>query len=948
MRRILALMAALLVLALVGIGTVLSQSTISSQLRFVHVVPQAPAIDVFVDSQLAVTNLSYGNASSFINVPVGARSVTVQPAGEPTILWEQQITVDAELPQTLVASSATNLQFSSFDDNLTAVEALDITRLKIIHALEGAPEVDILANGSTVASGLAYDTLVGTFDIPANVYNLTVFPTGGAAEDAIFDEVPVGMVSRTENTVIVYGSPESPEVLVLTAPLAANDDDGLVRFAHMVSDAPEVDIFVNDLLIAPALGFSTTTEHITLPEGEHTVELRPTEDDTALFSETLTVEAGAAATVVANGTLDDLQVSVIADDVSSVAETEAAITVFNAIPLEASATVSLADDTVLAEEIDSGESGDAVSIEPTTQIVNFILTVDGQTVELETEPQTIYGGVYYNVFVLPGTTIAPPTLIFAPTVLAQGLDSAPGADETETVVELPPTEAPTEAEEVGAVEETAPTEVAQAEPTAAPTTAPENTASDVPIGRVVVDADANLQLRQYPDPDALSLGLAPSGSTLRVLGREGPPNADLGEVPANINEEPFTDPAELLAEDEDLDPNTTWVYFEYRTPDGGLISAWNLAQFMNITGVDGEPQRLADLFPVPQNLAGSAVNTQVSAPPQQEDRVAVRIYNLNQGVSLNVRRTPDINGEVIARLPLNTIAEFIGLGENGEWVFISYTAPEGGSVTGWVSTLYAQLLLNDEVVTPDDLFAEDLLEFTDLDVRGEITNGGVADPVSVPTEAAAVEQPVPTVDASADQFVATVVLNQGANLNLRRTPSAQAEVLAQIPSGSSVIIDGRNGNGTWLETSFEGQAGWIASDFVRITQNGATADIEEIPVTLDSAPDTAPVAAVEETSPETDEASAANCELPDYLASRIVAGTATAQVAEGLGPVPILDAPSRTANVLTTIDSLRIVDDVQDGPICGERIVWWLVSVDGIVGWIPEAEGSTYVLEPVR
>ena len=109
---------------------------------------------------------------------------------------------------------------------------------------------------------------------------------------------------------------------------------------------------------------------------------------------------------------------------------------------------------------------------------------------------------------------------------------------------------------------------------------------------MTVDPGANLQLRQYPDSTALSLGRAPSGSTLVVNGREGAPVQIEGlfseELQAEIDA--YSDPAEDLDPDADLDPANTWLNVTYQTPDGGTITAWVLADFLDVNAPDGEPQ----------------------------------------------------------------------------------------------------------------------------------------------------------------------------------------------------------------------------------------------------------------------------------------------------------------------------------------------------------------------
>ncbi len=360
-----------------------------------------------------------------------------------------------------------------------------------------------------------------------------------------------------------------------------------------------------------------------------------------------------------------------------------------------------------------------------------------------------------------------------------------------------------------------------AQPTVAPVVLP---ASDFPTGRVFnLNVDANLHLRQYPDANALSLGTVPFGTILTVNGREG----ELEEIFISATQIPpdyeYLDPVSLLPdEDTDLAPEETWLNVTYNTPDGGTIEAWVRADFIDVREASGEQIRLRDIETVPGNRPGEARNTDITPPPAKQDLVTVRVINLDSGANLNVRRTPDPLGEVLAQLPLNTVAEFLGISEAGDWIYLSYASPDGVTITGWSSTAFLQLNLNGELTDLETLEAEGLLTNTDIEQRGSQTVG--AQPVVAPT-----------LDPTIDAIVAEVALDPGANLNLRRNPDVTAEVLAQIPSGTRVIVTERTPDALWLNVTYEGVAGWVAAQtdtalFVTLSFNGAPFAIEEVPV----------------------------------------------------------------------------------------------------------------------
>jgi len=830
----------LIVMALcVSVGLVFTnaQSDGDAQIRFVHVIPGVAAVDIYVDGQLTVSNLGYGEASGYINVPSGNNQVTVRPGGISTVLWEQSVNADAETPQLLVASSIDPLEFVVYDDDLAPI-SLGTTRFKAIHAIQGGEALDVTVAGEPVADGWEYLGLVGTFDIPADTYELAVFPSGGSADDALVPEIDFNMVTNTSEVLILYGTASIPEVLELSTPLQAEGDAGLVRVGHGVADAPAVDIYASGLLIVPGLEFGETTEHLALPPGDIELEVRIAGTTSSVITASLTVEADTASTVLALGSAQSPELSIFADDVSSVADDSAVVSVINTIPGgDSSVTATLADGTVLAEEIAFGEASEPVVLDPVSQNVTLTLTLDGQTASIDAGEQSFYGGVYYNALALNGTAFQPPSLAFFPTGLAQSPGSAPGAEDV-AVVQAPPvvTEEAVEAVPTEPPVATPDTEISTPDPadvvavTEIPTVLPPVLAGDeLPPaqGRIIVDPGVNLQLRQFPDANALSLGLAPSGTVLAVNGREGAP-VDLDGNVVQIEDEngvltDWVDPVTLLDPEvptADLDPASTWLNITFATPDGGEIEAWVLATYLNVTETEtGEPQLLRELETVPQNRFGRAVDTQITSPDARENRVTARVIGIDAGANLNIRRTADTSSEILARVPAGTVMDLAGIGASGEWAFVELTTAQGSTISGWVTTRYLQYQLNGENTTLEILTVRDLLDDVDeANDRGEV--GGSA-PALVQ----------PTVNPLINAFVSQVVLNEGVNLNLRRTPDTQAEVVARIPNGTSLIISGRTEDNAWFQTSFEGITGWVASDFLtQVTFNGTPSDPADIPV----------------------------------------------------------------------------------------------------------------------
>jgi uncharacterized protein YraI len=91
----------------------------------------------------------------------------------------------------------------------------------------------------------------------------------------------------------------------------------------------------------------------------------------------------------------------------------------------------------------------------------------------------------------------------------------------------------------------------------------------------------------------------------------------------------------------------------------------------------------------------------------------------------------------------------------------------------------------------------------------------------------------PVIPIEQQDVVGIVNLNPGANLNLRDRPAGDAFIVRAIPSGELVTINGRNGDGTWVEVTYEADAteyeGWVATQYLVISQGGQGVDLSQLP-----------------------------------------------------------------------------------------------------------------------
>ena len=225
LRLILTLVAAVVLAAPIG-----AQSADSALLRFVNVIPGAATLDVFVDGQLSVTGLNYGEASLYIPAPAGVHTVVATQAGVTTPLWQQEINANAGAALTLVASSTSALGFQTFMDDLNPL-SLGQARLTAVHAVADASALDItLADGRAVIPGLTYNVPYGTLDVPVAVYEIMVLPEGESVENALIGVTSLKLNSSTSYMAIAYGTSSDANLLVLSAPTLSATESWVMPF----------------------------------------------------------------------------------------------------------------------------------------------------------------------------------------------------------------------------------------------------------------------------------------------------------------------------------------------------------------------------------------------------------------------------------------------------------------------------------------------------------------------------------------------------------------------------------------------------------------------------------------------------------------------------------------------------------------------------------------------
>lgn len=157
-----------------------------AQVRVVHASPDAPNVDVLVDEGVALTNVAYGAASGFLEVPAGTRRLRVRATGGTAAVIDANVPFASAASYTVLATGLlADIQPVVATDNLTDPASGQV-KLRVIHAAAGVAGVDVYATApdadintaTPVLTNVAFRAVSDYLTVPAGTYQLRVTPTG--------------------------------------------------------------------------------------------------------------------------------------------------------------------------------------------------------------------------------------------------------------------------------------------------------------------------------------------------------------------------------------------------------------------------------------------------------------------------------------------------------------------------------------------------------------------------------------------------------------------------------------------------------------------------------------------------------------------------------------------------------------------------------------------------
>jgi hypothetical protein len=175
----------------------------NTQIRIGHFSPDAPAVNVLVDGDITLENVSFGQISDYLDVESGSLDVSIVPAAGGDSVIAETLTLEDGTDYTVLAIGelADIRPLVLTDDN----ESVDgETRVRFVHTSPDAPAVDVrVPGGPTLFSGIEFGEFGEYAAVDAGRYDIEVVPAG--SEDAVLSLTDIEFTSGETVTVFATG-----------------------------------------------------------------------------------------------------------------------------------------------------------------------------------------------------------------------------------------------------------------------------------------------------------------------------------------------------------------------------------------------------------------------------------------------------------------------------------------------------------------------------------------------------------------------------------------------------------------------------------------------------------------------------------------------------------------------------------------------------------------------
>jgi len=291
-----------------------------TQVRVGHLSPDAPAVDIWVNGQRALQNVTYPTISDYLDLVAGSYRIQVTPAGANSpIVIDATASFQANRAYTV---AATGLLGANDLKPLVLVDDRDSengkAKVRFVHTSPDAPAVDIaVKNGPTLFSNVSFRQSSNYLSVNPGAYDIEVRVAGTSAVALTVPNVTLGSNNNLSVFAIGLAGNGSLDALAAVDSRGGNQGTFQLRVAHLSPDAPNVDIWIDGNLVLTNVPYLAVSDYLNLPAGDHRIQVSPAgATQPIVIDATVNFAGGKAYTVAATGLLsaNNLQPVVLEDD----------------------------------------------------------------------------------------------------------------------------------------------------------------------------------------------------------------------------------------------------------------------------------------------------------------------------------------------------------------------------------------------------------------------------------------------------------------------------------------------------------------------------------------------------------------------------------------------------------------------------------------------------------
>ena len=381
----------------------------AADLRVAHLSPDAPAVDVWLDDQVALSGVAYPAFSPYLDVPAGEHRVRVFAAGS-----QVDPVIDATLPFSegqAVTVAATGLLGGGSFGPLVIQDLREVSPsqawVRFTHSAADAPAVDItLTDGTVLFGDVAFNETSSYLAVDPGFVGLQVRVAGTATVVKTFH--PVELAAGTTLNVFATGSLAAGTLGALAAVDAPGDGSTTVplevagthlRVAHLSPDAPAVDVWLDGAAVLTSVPYTTFSPYLDIPGGSHQVQVfvAGTNSDPVIDA-TLEFVPGSATTVAALGLLGNGSFGpVVLQDERTGSPSQAWVRFIHGAGDAPAVDITLTDGTVLFGGVAFGQAAEFLPVAPGSYGLQVRLA-GTDTVVLAFSPVELPAGAVLSVF----------------------------------------------------------------------------------------------------------------------------------------------------------------------------------------------------------------------------------------------------------------------------------------------------------------------------------------------------------------------------------------------------------------------------------------------------------------------------------------------------------------------------------------------------------------------